>query len=657
MWSDNESEKDLLGFEHLSNAAVTLIRNDALLPATVGIFGDWGSGKSSLLQIVSRQLEADEGTIVLCFNGWLFEDYEDAKTALMGSILEELLDHQGVNGKAKDGIKALLKRVNKFKLAVGIGKIAVGIGTGLYPVAMGGGLDLFSAASLLSEKGKDLDAETFKGILREKNEREEEEAAQRRQIREFRKDFAKLLDEGGVQRLVVIIDDLDRCLPDTIIETLEAIKLFLFVKKTAFILGADERLVTYAVRTRFPELPGEQVEVGRDYLEKLVQFPIRIPPLGHNEMEVYIALLFAGLNAELPDKEREEATNQAVFLTANDGGSAKSPHEIVSALLKGEVAGELKEKLAIASRIAPVLAAGLKGNPRQCKRFLNTLLIRSGMAQYRGIELNQQVLAKLMLLEYFKPESFRKLAELQMAQNGKPKQLKQLEGKVEVVAATEEVKETKEVRVSSKPLKAKKAEGNEVREVGEPTLSDNELEVWAKQSWTNDWLQMEPLLADVDLRPYFFFSRDHLAGLQFGDVNRTSPIAREVLMTLLSESEAIRNSGVEKAVTLGEADAAGVFDGLSRRAFDTETYGKANIALMSLFAICEVRPELVPEIILFLKRLPGSKIEPVIVVKTRRLGAGESEGAVVELISEWSNSSNAILAAAAKMSLDRKTGD
>lgn len=95
-------------------------------------------------------------------------------------------------------------------------------------------------------------------------------------------------------------------MPDTIIETLEAIKLFLFVPHTAFILGADERLVKYAVRRRFPELPGERAEVGRDYLEKLIQFPIRVPPLGRGEIESYINLLFTR-KANLAADKFEEA--------------------------------------------------------------------------------------------------------------------------------------------------------------------------------------------------------------------------------------------------------------------------------------------------------------------------------------------------------------
>lgn len=75
----------------------------------------------------------------------------------------------------------------------------------------------------------------------------------------FREDFEALLEEADIDRLVVLIDDLDRCLPPTIIQTLEAIKLFLSVGNVAFVIGADERLVQYAVRERFPELPGDQV--------------------------------------------------------------------------------------------------------------------------------------------------------------------------------------------------------------------------------------------------------------------------------------------------------------------------------------------------------------------------------------------------------------
>jgi predicted KAP-like P-loop ATPase len=76
-----------------------------------------------------------------------------------------------------------------------------------------------------------------------------------KEIAEFRKAFDQLLKEAGIKQLVVLIDDLDRCLPDTAIETLEAIRLFVFTAHTAFVVAADEAMIEYAVRRHFPELP------------------------------------------------------------------------------------------------------------------------------------------------------------------------------------------------------------------------------------------------------------------------------------------------------------------------------------------------------------------------------------------------------------------
>src|SRR5580700_7528149 len=113
MWSDNESTEDLLGFQYLAGAVVSIVKNESLLPATLGVFGDWGGGKSTLIEIVKARLgtpeEKDAGVVVLSFNGWLFEGYEGAKTALMGTILEELQEHETFINKATDEGKKLLK--------------------------------------------------------------------------------------------------------------------------------------------------------------------------------------------------------------------------------------------------------------------------------------------------------------------------------------------------------------------------------------------------------------------------------------------------------------------------------------------------------------------------------------------------------------------
>src|SRR5205807_10385816 len=126
MWSDNETSIDLLGFQHLTKAACDIVKNKRLLPATIGIYGDWGSGKSSLIQIVKAELEKDEDIVVLSFNGWLFEGYEDAKSALMGTILDEIAENKRFLPAAKDKALTLLKKVDWFRALGTAGKYALG---------------------------------------------------------------------------------------------------------------------------------------------------------------------------------------------------------------------------------------------------------------------------------------------------------------------------------------------------------------------------------------------------------------------------------------------------------------------------------------------------------------------------------------------------
>lgn len=78
MWSDNETKTDLLGFQHLSNAVVSIIRRDHLLPATVGVYGDWGSGKSSLVQVIQAGLEKEEDVVVLFWEHAIRDDADYA---------------------------------------------------------------------------------------------------------------------------------------------------------------------------------------------------------------------------------------------------------------------------------------------------------------------------------------------------------------------------------------------------------------------------------------------------------------------------------------------------------------------------------------------------------------------------------------------------
>ncbi len=659
MWSDNEAKEDLLGFQYLSDGIVSIVKNENLLPATLGVFGDWGGGKSTLIDMVktrlSTQEEKDAGVVVLSFNGWLFEGYEGAKTALIGTILEELGEHETFINKASDKgkklFKSLVRRVDWMKATLGLGKLAAALFSDahLAPLLVaGGGADLAAVAKDVYEKGKEIDP---KELLKkdDKSEKQKVEPETRRQIQNFRKDFEEMLKESNIKRLIIVIDDLDRCSPDTIIPTLEAIKLFLFVSNTAFIIGADEELVRYAVRRRFPELPGDRREVGRDYLEKLIQFPIRIPPLGRAEVESYMGLLFVTASETLTSTQKD-AIRKAAKETGIESLTTASFNASVARSLLNPCPPDLEAELGMVERIAPLLGTIMNGNPRQCKRFLNTLLLRLEMSRSKKITLQQRLLAKLMLLEYFRTESFGRLAEIQFAQDGIPAELARMEKAVrqmnEPGEYVEEIQPVPALEIQKKPpvKKLKKPD---------PVELPPEFTLWTSDPWIREWLSVEPVLADVDLRPYFFFSRDNL-GLLGTSGQRLSLAARKVLDKIKSASEALRVAGLKELKTLAEADANAVFEALIDRVKREEDLGAETASLKPMIDAAQERPTLLSQLIGAVKNLPERALPVWAPVSIQNVCKGypDAQKAFGEILTTWSKSSvNTTLASAATTTL------
>lgn len=628
MWSDNESSQDLLGFRHLVGVVTAIVRDSTLLPATIGVYGDWGSGKTSLLRMVEAEFRGSDDVLVLTFNGWLFEGYEDAKAALMGSILDALAKDQTLTAKGKQLLARLLKRVNWLSLGGLAVKAAIAYGTG-DPTVLGVPVDTGAATAALEglKQVKDLSAEDIDRVIRDDPAQE-----RRRSVLEFRDDFAHLLGETKRKRLVVVIDDLDRCMPETIIETLEAIKLFLFVPNTAFILAADQRLVRYAVRRRFPELPGERSDVGRDYLEKLVQFSVHVPPLGRAELETYMGLLFAA-KAVAETAQFEAARKAVIEAPAGAALTARFDQEAAQRML-GAVPAALAESLELVRRIAPTLATGTSGNPRQCKRFLNAMMMRLEMAKSRSVTLQQRVLAKLMLLEYYRPESFKELAKsCQSHADGKSPEL----AKAEAPAANGRIDGQAEKlggRGSAKgraPSSAKEA----------PAASDEVADVvlWLSDAWVTEWTTIEPALGGEDLRPYFFFSRDVL-GPFAGLSQRMSPRAQETLGQLVHESQAVREVALKNAASLPPADASVVYEALADRARGEEDRTSQPSAFQRCLDWVEARPELFGQLMTLLVGLPEQGVPFSVAPRIVRMATDAPKKAQAKaVLGKWAASS------------------
>ena len=558
MWKDSETELDFLDYDYLIQTVQNIIMNDTLLPASIGVYGDWGSGKSSLMYMCKdRLIKIDKKIKCLVFNGWLFENYEDAKTAILGTILDVIAKEESLSQTARDIIKGLYQSIDKFKLVTG----ALKYGTDF--LLTGGIGSLFNVTAGQFLKNDQIKAEkvnledihsNISGELNNKELRED--------IRKFQKEFATLLEESKISRLVVFIDELDRCRPDTILDTLEAIKLFLFDGKVAFVIGADERHISYAVKSKFKDIEGIQIDIGKEYLEKLIQYPIRIPRLNADEVEIYIACLI--LQSELDEENFQKVLSWTVDEKNKDFEKFKM--NSVSNLFKDTPAlhAEIVESLSVANQLAFVLSNGLHGNPRQCKRFLNSML---QMASYKNKTLNRKILAKIMMLEYIKPRIFNKIAE--MAANN-----------------------TLKIELS-------------LFENGTPEKAD-ELKIWREDTWFLDWCKIVPKLSDENLNTYFYFTRTSLDEKISRVSSVLSPAGKNVLDLLMSKSDVKIKQAIEESRNLSDNEAASIIEAMNSSMLTETTINKEIVKAFLLFA--QQRAELINDTISYLQSFSGSQI-------------------------------------------------
>ncbi|MCC6192598.1 MAG: NTPase [Anaerolineales bacterium] len=553
MWPDNETTLDLIGFKVHADLIREVVTDENMLPVVLGVFGDWGSGKSSIMQMLTADLSARdaEGVVCIPFNGWVFEGYEDAKTALLTSILVQLGEHKRFGVKIKDKAERLLKRVKWMEVAkLGIKHVGVPLGG-------------FLLASWMAQHGvgappqlpalPDPTTVNWGSAVADDAQPKGNQPALL-EARKFREDFEQLLTETNVKTLVVLIDDLDRCLPERIIETLEAIKLFVSVPQTAFVIGADPRIVRHAIAKRYVERQLREEETKSedeynlvtDYLEKLIQVPYYLPRLSPSEVETYINLLVCRSALADPAWEKVRADWQA--RRVQNFYAAYGSAAVQAAVGAADMDPVLTQRLAWSGAVAPVITEGLKGNPRQVKRMLNAMLLREKLAAVAGIAIREDVLAKLMVLEYTYLERFKELYTWQAAEGGHPARLKKLEH----------------------PPAA-----------GDPAdAPESELKMW-QTAPIKRWLSMQPHLSDIDLRDYFWLARDRTSSTLAG-VAMISPLVRRLFDSLVNDNEAEQITAAGQTRDLSEVERVDLYQLLHQRVLRLPADDKAVVALQRL---------------------------------------------------------------------------
>jgi len=225
-------------------------------PMTIAIQGDWGSGKTSIMNMVRREMGADMLTV--WFNTWQYSQFNmggmmsvsllhniiksiDADTSIVSNVYSAIRNGLGV--AARSGVSAV---VEKIAGQVNAEKLSNAMSDGSVDSCMEEVIDLKSKMAAFLDK--------------------------------------KLKKEGQ-QRAVIFIDDLDRLPPEKAIELLEVMKIFMDIDAAVFVLAVDYQVVVQGLEKKYGGTIG--TEKGRNFFDKIIQLPFTVP-IGHYKVEKYV---------------------------------------------------------------------------------------------------------------------------------------------------------------------------------------------------------------------------------------------------------------------------------------------------------------------------------------------------------------------------------
>jgi len=235
-------------------------------PLTIGVFGEWGTGKTSLMRLIQREVDKDENTAAVWFNAWQYEKEEHLIVPLVATINKEL--DKDWKAEIKEGAKKLRDALRAIAYGFSVkGKV---------------GIPLISEAEV-NLSGKDMIARY--------QELTKDSVLDRSLYFDAFEKLKECVKQSGAPRIVIFVDDLDRCMPDKAVQLLEGIKLILHQPGFSFVLGLNEVIIDAYIKTKYEkELKIEGTHYD-DYLDKMVQVKIPVPARDTKEMEEYIERL------------------------------------------------------------------------------------------------------------------------------------------------------------------------------------------------------------------------------------------------------------------------------------------------------------------------------------------------------------------------------
>lgn len=411
-------EEDQLDFHHYVNAFADLIESvDTRPPLTIGIFGSWGAGKSFLLNSLKRELKAPNETRsktrdakrivakvqIVEFNAWEYNATEVIWAGLVRKIMDNLekevrlgfwgrlwkrfrhnFGRQWQQGRGRFFGQLLLIFLLTSALVGFVSWVNGGrfdnVGELLVPIV--GLSGLVAVVNAVRDALVSPVSQWVTALFEEGNYgRQIEYMADIRSDLEFLEKRLRAANE----RVLIIIDDLDRCEPNKAVEVLQAINLLLNFDSFVVILGIDARIITGAISKYYSNLLENAGASGYEYLDKIIQIPFRIPLPSEREIRDFIDKQMGSPKpVGQPPARRETSPDAQRSQATRADATARTPQT--------EPVAQPERNSAVANaafgydelRAFQQFSRFLRPNPRHLKRLVNVYLLVRTLANYRG---------------------------------------------------------------------------------------------------------------------------------------------------------------------------------------------------------------------------------------------------------------------------------
>lgn len=327
-----DMKSDIFNFRYLLGPIYDIIRHEKTqMPLTIGINGKWGTGKTTAMQwlcdALARWKQSPESkgkvrTRNLWFYPWKYHNKEDVWKGLITEVILNVTDFKKASFAT---ISKAVKLLSTF-----VGKSA---------------LDIISSIEF-EVPGFKVNGEVAKEI---EDNFQAANHPEQPYLNEYEDAFKKWIKDAlskTNERMVIFIDDLDRCMPDIALQVLEALKLYLKIDKLIFVIGMDKSVVREAVEAYYKDRLIENIDADI-YLDKMLQVELQLSPL-QKEMDIYLDEQLQAIEYEQNLEYKDEQGNKRFYrlfkgLISKYGG--RNPREVKRLINDSLIRGAGAEKI------------------------------------------------------------------------------------------------------------------------------------------------------------------------------------------------------------------------------------------------------------------------------------------------------------------------